>query len=88
MAGLYELMRQYATETRPAPSEELPHPELGKSLALFHACLLETDIERDATPGIPPTTTTELTANKTAVHTLRFMIRFSQTAISSVRGGS
>ncbi len=53
MSGLFELMRQYAAETRPAPSEDLPHPELGKSLALFHACLLETDLERDATPGLP-----------------------------------
>lgn len=70
MAGLYELMRQYATETRPAPSEELPHPELGKSLALFHACLLETDIERDATPGIP-----RLTASPDALEP-NFLSRF------------
>lgn len=74
MTGFFELMLQYATETRPAPSEELPYPELGKSLALFHACLLESDLERDATPGMPRLTAPpdQLVPN----HLSRFVVGF------------
>ncbi len=53
MTQLFDLMREYAAEVRPALAEELPNPELGKSLGLFHLCLLETDLERDEIPGMP-----------------------------------
>ncbi|QPJ60536.1 MAG: hypothetical protein G3M70_00980 [Candidatus Nitronauta litoralis] len=53
MKELFDLMREYAAEVHPAPAEELPHPELGKSLGLFHVCLLETDLARDEIPGMP-----------------------------------
>lgn len=39
--GLYELMREYAVETKIEPELSTPTPELGHSLSLFHAGLLE-----------------------------------------------
>ncbi len=53
MIGLFELMRDYAAMVKAPYWEELPHPELGKSLALLHTCLLEAGMDRDDTPGTP-----------------------------------
>jgi len=50
---LYECMREYAAGSAAAHAEDLPHPELGKSLALLHACLLEAGLERAETAGAP-----------------------------------
>ena len=43
--NLYELMREYARSRRQPPQPELPAGELGKSLALFHNCLVESGVE-------------------------------------------
>lgn len=74
MPELFDLLRQYADEIRPALAEDLPNPELGKSLGLFHVCLLETDLTRDETPGMPSVTAEpdQLEPN----HLSRFVVGF------------
>jgi len=42
---LYQLMKTYAKAQGVAPSYDLPNPELGKSLSLFHSCLMESGLE-------------------------------------------
>ena len=43
--SLYELMKNYAQSRGQRPDSELPAGELGKSLALFHNCLIESGME-------------------------------------------
>ena len=43
--SLYQLMRNYAESRRLLPAPEMPAGELGKSLALFHNCLIESGME-------------------------------------------
>ena len=43
--SLYELMNNYAQSRGQRPASELPAGELGKSLALFHNCLIESGME-------------------------------------------
>ncbi|CAI2717826.1 hypothetical protein [Nitrospina watsonii] len=42
---LHELMKTYAKSQGVAPAHDQPTPELGKSLSLFHACLMESGLE-------------------------------------------
>jgi len=42
---LYELMKNYAQTQKIAYADNLPNPELGKSLSLFHSCLMESGLE-------------------------------------------
>jgi len=43
--SLYELMNNYSQSRGQSPASELPAGELGKSLALFHNCLIESGME-------------------------------------------
>ena len=49
--SLYELMYQYAQSRGQSPASELPSGELGKSLALFHNCLIESGVEHSVEMG-------------------------------------
>lgn len=49
--SLYELMNQYVKSRGQHPASELPTGELGKSLALFHNCLIESGIEHSGEMG-------------------------------------
>ncbi len=42
---LYELMKNYAQAQKVPFAADLPNPELGKSLSLFHTCLMESGLE-------------------------------------------
>ncbi len=44
--GLYELMDAYARQTGTAPDAESPTPNLGRSLSLLNACLIEAGLSR------------------------------------------
>ena len=50
--NLYELLREYAQVTRVLPDAESLSPELGKSLSLFHSCMMETELDHEAIDGI------------------------------------
>ena len=49
--SLYELMKNYAQSRGQHPASELPAGELGKSLALFHNCLIESGVEHSGEMG-------------------------------------
>jgi hypothetical protein len=49
--SLYELMKDYAQSRGQHTASELPAGELGKSLALFHNCLLESGMEHSGEAG-------------------------------------
>lgn len=48
---LYQLMKDYAQAQGVSPAYGLPNPELGKSLSLFHSCLMESGLEYMEFPG-------------------------------------
>ncbi len=54
--GLYELMREYAVETKVKRDSSTPTPELGFSLSLFHAGLLEWGLEYGGSEDNPKLT--------------------------------
>ena len=49
--SLYELMNNYTQSHGQHPASELPAGELGKSLALFHNCLVESGMEHYGEAG-------------------------------------
>ena len=49
--SLYELMKNYAESHGLHTADELPAGELGKSLALFHNCLIESGMEHSGELG-------------------------------------
>ena len=49
--SLYELMKDYSQSRGQHPASELPAGELGKSLALFHNCLIESGMEHSGEMG-------------------------------------
>ena len=49
--SLYELMKNYAQSRSQQSASELPAGELGKSLALFHNCLIESGMEHSGEMG-------------------------------------
>ena len=49
--SLYELMTSYTQNRSQRPALELPAGELGKSLALFHNCLIESGMEYSGEMG-------------------------------------
>ncbi|MFQ5481455.1 MAG: hypothetical protein ACE5ER_01750 [Nitrospinaceae bacterium] len=71
---MYTLMRDYTAQTKSPPAEEFPHPELGLSLCLLHACLLEAGLESDQSPrqSILTAAPEALTPN----HLSRFVVGF------------
>lgn len=51
--GLYELLREYAVETQVKREPSTSTPELGHSLSLFHASLLETGLSSEGPEDSP-----------------------------------
>ena len=49
--NLYELMKSYAQYRGQHPASDLPAGELGKSLALFHNCLIESGMQYSGEAG-------------------------------------
>ncbi len=57
---LYELMREFAVENRVPQEASAPTPELGHSLSLFHAGLLESGLSSDGPEDNPLLTASPL----------------------------
>lgn len=72
--SLYELMKNYAQSRGQRPAPELPAGELGKSLALFHNCLIESGMEHSGEMG--NRIVTEGPENLRSMHLSRFVVGF------------
>lgn len=71
---LYELMREYSQFNKQAPVEDSPTPELGHSLSLFHASLVESGLSYEGTREKP-----KLIASATEIdtsHLSHFIVAF------------
>ena len=72
--SLYELMKNYAQSRGQRPASELPAGELGKSLALFHNCLVESGMEYSGEMG--NRTVTAGPESLKPMHLSRFVVGF------------
>jgi hypothetical protein len=72
--SLYELMKDYAQSRGQRPASELPAGELGKSLALFHNCLIESGMEHSGEMG--NRIVTEGPESLRPIHLSRFVVGF------------
>jgi hypothetical protein len=72
--SLYELMNNYAQSRGQRPASELPAGELGKSLALFHNCLIESGMEHSGEMGNH--IVTEGPESLRPMHLSRFVVGF------------
>lgn len=72
--NLYELMSQYARTRGLLPANELPAGELGKSLALFHNCLVESGMQHSGDLG--HRTVTSGPESLQPMHLSRFVVGF------------
>ena len=72
--SLYELMHSYAQSRGQRPASELPAGELGKSLALFHNCLIESGMEHSGEMG--NRTVTAGPESLKPMHLSRFVVGF------------
>lgn len=72
--SLYELMKNYAQSRGHHPASELPAGELGKSLALFHNCLIESGMEYSGEMG--HRTIMEEPDSLRPMHLSRFVVGF------------
>jgi len=72
--NLYELMKNYAESHGLHPASDLPAGELGKSLALFHNCLIESGIEHSGEMG--NRTVTASPENLRTIYLSRFVVGF------------
>jgi hypothetical protein len=71
---IYELMKNYADWNKTPRIDSLAYPELGRSLSLFHACLLESGLENDKAKENP-----KITAQASKIgrsHLSRFVVGF------------
>lgn len=71
---LYELMKNYTQNRGLPPAVELPAGELGKSLALFHNCLIESGMEHTGEMGNRIVTAGP--ENLQPIHLSRFVVGF------------
>jgi len=72
--SLYELMQDYARSRGQNPASDLPAGELGKSLALFHNCLIESGMEHSGEMG--NRIVTEQPGSLRPHHLSRFVVGF------------
>ena len=72
--SLYELMKNYVQSRGQRPAPDLPAGELGKSLALFHNCLIESGMEHSGEMG--NRTVTAEPESLRPMHLSRFVVGF------------
>jgi len=72
--SLYELMKNYVQNRGQRPAPDLPAGELGKSLALFHNCLIESGMEHSGEMG--NRTVTAEPESLRPMHLSRFVVGF------------
>ena len=72
--SLYQLMKNYAEGRRQTPAPDLPAGELGKSLALFHNCLVESGMDHEEVQG--PRRISADPDSIQPVHLSRFVVGF------------
>lgn len=72
--SLYELMKNYSESRGQRPASDLPAGELGKSLALFHNCLIESGMEHSGEMGSRIVTAGPDSLR--AIHLSRFVVGF------------
>jgi len=72
--SLYELMKNYAQSRGQHPASELPAGELGKSMALFHNCLIESGMEHSG--EMSNRIVTEGPESLRPMHLSRFVVGF------------
>ncbi len=72
--SLYDLMKSYAQSRGQHPASELPAGELGKSLALFHNCLIESGMEYSGETA--HRIVTDSPENLRPIHLSRFVVGF------------
>lgn len=72
--SLYELMKNYFESRGQRPAPDLPAGELGKSLALFHNCLIESGMEHSGEMGSRIVTAGPDSLR--AIHLSRFVVGF------------
>jgi len=72
--SLYKLMKSYVQSRGQRPASELPAGELGKSLALFHNCLIESGMEHSGEVG--NRIIKEGPENLRPIHLSRFVVGF------------
>jgi len=72
--SLYELMKNYSESRGQRPAPDLPAGELGKSLALFHNCLIESGMEHSGEMGSRIVTAGPDSLR--AIHLSRFVVGF------------
>ena len=72
--NLYELMKNYSQHRGQRHASELPAGELGKSLALFHNCLIESGMEHSGETG--NRLVTEGPESLRPMHLSRFVVGF------------
>ncbi|MCF8720132.1 hypothetical protein [Nitrospina gracilis] len=71
---LYEVMKDYARSQGIAPAHDQPTPELGKSLSLFHSCLMESGLEYVEFPDGRKVVSSPMEIN--LAHLSRFVVGF------------
>lgn len=70
----FDLMTEYAETNGVPPDPEYPTPVLGKSLSLFHSCLVESDLESEEFGGKPRLTASPGDINPS--HLSHFIVSF------------